>query len=220
MRIGAPNIVSNMLASIQKEIESTYRIECPFLVEDFLLDESHRKDYLSHAPWLAHSQEALLVEQSPEELHVGLLFDSEMLTWSQTQDWNDLETLDVKKIGPLIEGVSHFVYLMWRAHQEQPVTQLELELQAEVDKFIIFSRELSPERADQVHQDLFDEVAWLKSLRNEEKVRYETALKLAARYCRFIQGHFLTPHRAEALFPEIRSFYRMSQTEKIRHIQN
>ena len=35
----------------------------------------------------------------------------------------------------MIEGVSHFVHLSERARTDLPTTQLELELQAEVDKF-------------------------------------------------------------------------------------
>ncbi|MCH7929016.1 MAG: ATP-binding protein [Proteobacteria bacterium] len=35
-----------------------------------------------------------------------------------------------------VEGVSHFVLVAERARRELPVTQLELELQAEIDKFL------------------------------------------------------------------------------------
>ena len=36
-----------------------------------------------------------------------------------------------------VEGVSHFVYLVHRARQERPVSAVELELQAEVDKYLV-----------------------------------------------------------------------------------
>ena len=35
------------------------------------------------------------------------------------------------------EGVSHFVYVAWNAGHDKPVTLLELELQAEVDKYVL-----------------------------------------------------------------------------------
>ena len=35
------------------------------------------------------------------------------------------------------EGVSHFVYVAWNAGFDKPVTLLELELQAEVDKYVL-----------------------------------------------------------------------------------
>jgi hypothetical protein len=37
----------------------------------------------------------------------------------------------------LIEGVSHFLGVAWHATQERPVTCLELELQAEIDKYVL-----------------------------------------------------------------------------------
>jgi len=205
------------LAEIQKEIETTYQIHCPFSVDEFLLDESERENFLGRIPWLAHSQEALLVEQENKDLHVGLLFDSQLLNWSRSQTLKDLALDHLAQAGPLIEGVSHFVYLTWRASQERPVTQLELELQGEVDKFILFSREGSSEQSEKLLQGLFCEVSWLESLAPEEKHRYETAVKMASKYCRFLKTRF--PRQSEGFFPEIRLFYRMSQAEKIRHIQ-
>jgi hypothetical protein len=207
------------LAEIQKEIEATYQIDCPFSVDEFLLDESERESFLGRIPWLAHSQEALLVEQENRDLHVGLLFDSQLLEWSRRQAFKDLAFDSLLQAAPLIEGVSHFVYLIWRASQERPVTQLELELQAEVDKFILFSRESSLAHSEKLLQGLFCDVNWLESLAPEEKHRYETAAKMASKYCRFLKARYLTPRQNEGFFPEIRLFYRMSQAEKIRHIQ-
>jgi len=39
----------------------------------------------------------------------------------------------------LLEGVSHFVYVAERARIDLPATALELELQAEVDKFVLLA---------------------------------------------------------------------------------
>ena len=41
---------------------------------------------------------------------------------------------DLDPLCQIIEGVSHFVYLAERARVDREATQLELELQAEVDK--------------------------------------------------------------------------------------
>ena len=35
-----------------------------------------------------------------------------------------------------LEGVSHFTYYAWNAARDKPVSLFELELQAEVDKFV------------------------------------------------------------------------------------
>ena len=36
-----------------------------------------------------------------------------------------------------LEGVSHFLYLSWNAGHDKPVSLLELEMQAEVDKYVV-----------------------------------------------------------------------------------
>ena len=36
-----------------------------------------------------------------------------------------------------LEGVSHFLYLIWNASFDRSVTLLEMELQAEIDKFVM-----------------------------------------------------------------------------------
>src|SRR5215472_3890111 len=63
----------------------------------------------------------------------------------------------------IIEGVSHFVYLADRARAEREATQLELELQAEVDKFIVLAASMPSldERSSAVLRGrLFDGVTY------------------------------------------------------------
>ena len=48
-----------------------------------------------------------------------------------------------------LEGVSHFVYFAWNAGYDKPVSILELEMQAEIDKYIAtftLLRRQSPQR--------------------------------------------------------------------------
>ena len=47
------------------------------------------------------------------------------------------EESDLDSVCQLIEGVSHFVYVADRARRNLPATQLELELQAEIDKYVL-----------------------------------------------------------------------------------
>ena len=114
----------------------------------------------------------------------------------------------------LAEGVSHFVYVANRARQELPSTQLELELQAEVDKFVLLVLEQVPYdrgEAFEVHARLYERVQFLHAAGTELGDRYRTANDLAARYVRRLMhyGHETT-HAA------LRRFYRAGQAEKIR----
>jgi hypothetical protein len=114
----------------------------------------------------------------------------------------------------LAEGVSHFVYVANRARQELPATQLELELQAEVDKFVLLVLEQIPfDRGDalEVHARLYERVRFLHEPGTLLGDRYRIANDLAARYVRrlMLRDHHTT-HAA------LRRFYRAGQAEKIR----
>jgi hypothetical protein len=209
----------HLLNIIQKELESIYQIACPAQVDEFLLSEENRSQYLKKIPWIAHSDEVLLIEQAEDEIHVGLLLNPKLIDWSKTFRWEDANLSQLNQIAPLIEGVSHFVYLLWRAEREQPVTQLELELQAEVDKFILFSRLTKSKEVEFLIPMLFSKISWLPNLHPTEQARYKIASRLASQYCQYLKTFYLVSHRQDQIYPEIRTFYRMSQLEKIRHIK-
>ncbi len=213
-----------MLGRIQNELERIYGISCSECVEDFLLTETTPSSILPIHPWIHHTEEALLVEQSEDNLDVGLWVKPNLLEWSGQQSWEELWEKDLsedtlQKMGPLIEGVSHFVYLLWKAGRDHCVTQLELELQAEVDKFILFSSGWGKHQSRKVMQILFEEARWIPQLSDGEKERYHTAVKFASQYCESLRENYLN-HSAEELLPELRSFYRMGQSEKIWHIRH
>lgn len=114
----------------------------------------------------------------------------------------------------LAEGVSHFVYVANRARQELPSTQLELELQAEVDKFVLLVIEQVPRdlaEAFAVHARLYQDVRYLHAAGTELGDRYRTANDLAARFARRLMVSGTETTRAT-----LRRFYRAGQAEKIR----
>jgi hypothetical protein len=114
----------------------------------------------------------------------------------------------------LAEGVSHFVYVANRARQELSSTQLELELQAEVDKFVLLVLERVPYdrgEAIEVHSRLYEDVRFLHAAGTELGDRYRTANDLAARFVRRLMGF-----GPQATHTALRRFYRAGQADKIR----
>jgi hypothetical protein len=109
--------------------------------------------------------------------------------------------------------VSHFVYVANRARQELPSTQLELELQAEVDKFVLLVLEQLPyDRGEalEVHEQLYERVRFLHAAGTEQGDRYRVANGLAARFVRRLLGS-----GGSAAHAALRRFYRAGQAEKI-----
>jgi hypothetical protein len=149
----------------------------------------------------AGEREALLLRESEEGLEMALVVPAGAA--NDHDGWLQLA-----------EGVSHFVYVANRARQELPSTQLELELQAEVDKFVLLVLERVPYdrgEAFEVHSRLFERVSYLHDAGTELGDRYRTANDLAARFVRRLMSR-----NAGHTHAALRRFYRAGQTEKIR----
>jgi hypothetical protein len=130
--------------------------------------------------------------------------------------------LDLDTLCQVVEGVSHFVYLAECVRRRRPTTLLELELQAEVDKFVVLAfgplarADLDTVRA--VHASLYERVAYLHDAASEDGERYRLANDLAARLC----ARFRRPQRgqiARSGREALVRFYRHGQQGKIRFAQ-
>ena len=128
----------------------------------------------------------------------------------------------------IVEGVSHFLYVVERARRELPATQLELELQAEVDKYVLLAHgpalaaeplrfELGFEagRSARIRQTLFDRVSYVDPVGTETGDRYRFANDLAAGFAARLEKRFARHGRFEQMRAALRRFYCAGQAEKI-----
>ncbi|HEY2734626.1 MAG TPA: hypothetical protein VGI70_11610 [Polyangiales bacterium] len=167
---------------------------------------------LEHAPNVARfvrdgdsgSREVVLVREAEDTLEIALVLPPESKRIPVGGVLSDVWL-------QVAEGVSHFIYLVERARVHLPVTQLELELQAEVDKFVL-SLDFSPDSARELLVRMFDSPRFLDETGTEAGERYRFAHRLAAR---FVSRVIVANDRARAR-ERLRSFYRAGQTEKIR----
>lgn len=113
----------------------------------------------------------------------------------------------------VLEGVSHFVHLVERVRTNLPTTQLELELQAEVDKFVLLALERGAwERRHlrRVQRRLYHGVRFLHAAGTEAGERYRLAHHLASRLSERLVS--MSPSEVRAY---LRRFYRAGQEGKI-----
>jgi hypothetical protein len=111
----------------------------------------------------------------------------------------------------LLEGVSHFVLLAERIRIGRPTSQLELELQAEVDKLVLILDSIGARaQARHVHHKLYERVSFLHPAGTEQGDRYRLANRLAARFTRRL-AHLTPAAKCERL----RRFYRAELAEKM-----
>jgi hypothetical protein len=201
----------SLLARLQLGLEALYRVETQLAIDAFLIDGEQR-DEMGPA---RGPREQLLLREADGELGMALFVDSAALANLEQND--PAARLDDENFGDFclaVEGVSHFVYVALRAAASRPVSQLELELQAEVDKFVLLVLEQLPYdrgEAFEVHSRLFERVTYLHEAGTELGDRYRTANDLAARFVRR-----LLAYGPETTHATLRRFYRAGQTDKIR----
>jgi hypothetical protein len=122
----------------------------------------------------------------------------------------------------VVEGVSHFVYLAERARRGLPTTQLELELQAEVDKFVVVAEALGRASSDEAERRrlrglraaMFERVRYLHEAHTEPGARYRLANQLAARFIGSMEDAWVCARDALVL-ARLRRFHGAGQREKI-----
>jgi len=180
---------------MQREIERFYRLERAPSVETFL----------RHA---ADGERETVRIRDAEDGAVEI----EVLAPALTDE------PDLDSVCQLIEGVSHFVYVADRARTGLPATQLELELQAEVDKFVllaILADRFDTAAARSIHARLYESVSFCHPEGSEAGDRYRLANDLAARLVRRLQVLYVEKGRDRDLRDALSRFYRMGQTGKI-----
>ncbi len=168
---------------------------------------------------------AVLVQQADDrELQVGVYIGEDTL--SRLNELEGASHFTSEYLGLLctvVEEVSHFAYLFWNASRGKPVTQLELELQGEVDKFITAVLLCARRNHGRVPPALFDQLFGGFETRKEigaaDRARYQEASSFARNYCRSLLRRYLRNARMVDLFAELRQFYRLTQGGKIEHIQ-
>jgi len=199
-----------VLRRLQLGIEALYRVETRLEVETFVIDDEQRRNAgVRRAP-----REQLLLRHEEGELAMGLFVDQAALANLGRHDpARGLHDENFADFCLAVEGVSHFVYVALAAAGQRPVSALELELQAEVDKFVCCL--LVQGRARDLRRRLYGDVSFADDLDHEERERYRTANGEASRYAATLERRYVREDRLDAMLVELRRFYRMALAEKL-----
>jgi len=127
-------MAADTLASLQGALAEIYDLPATPDVAQFLLTDRKQLEFAGARA----SDEQLIVAEHGDTLSLGLFIDARVLERLSRRD--PFDALDQDNLADYLtaaEGVSHFVYVAWSAGFDRPVTLLELELQAEVDKYVL-----------------------------------------------------------------------------------
>ena len=142
-----------------------------------------------------------LFAATDDGMELGLYLDASVL--ERLGRRCPLVALDESNLGDYctaLEGVSHFHYVTWSAGLDRRVSLLELELQAEVDKYASALSLLLAQREGrfpgELFQRLFEGCRLLPHLTAAERERYSEAHRCAARFCERLETRFLRRRQA------------------------
>jgi hypothetical protein len=213
-----------VLNGLQSVLERLYDLRSGHDVYDYLVTDRGVLSQFSPDNDARELDEKLLLAESADGAGVALYLDGALL--KRLELANPVGTLNDENLADYctaLEGVSHFVYSTWRLSADSPVSLLELEIQAEVDKYAVtvflVALQQGGSYPKHVHARLFDRVRFDARLEHAQFERYRTAHTLAARFCRRLERRFVNRGvtRIEALVRELRKFYRLGNREKLRY---
>lgn len=206
-----------MISAVQEHLERIYGIECPARIEAFVIDRA-----LAEQLGAAGEREQLFVQETEDGLDLALYLEPSLLErLGRYPHPSGLMERELDGYCQVAEGVSHFLYLSHSATLERRVSLLELEAQAEVDKFALCLLHRWGDGAlhwaNELIRRLFDTGKLLPSLGPELRHRYEEASRLARHYCERLVGLVKTGD-LERLLRELRYAYRLGAEAKLRYL--
>ena len=208
---------------LQKLLAHLYSIDIDANIADYLVTD---QNFLESMPGgsAKSADEALFLLEEDGVLDISLYLNELLLQrLTRSNPYADLGQTNLDDFCTVLEGVSHFVYVAWNALRDKSVTRLELELQAEIDKYVgtrllIESQSGAGIASDRLVQHLFDDVQYHDWLAADELERYRHANGMGGRYCYNLARRFPGERLTGEMVRELRAFYRMPQPDKFSHM--
>jgi hypothetical protein len=207
------------LGTMQASLADLYGLEVAYDVHDFLITDRRLANALGGG---RDVDEKLLIAEDDGAAEVSLFLCEKLVERLARNDPTaDLNGGNLADFWTAFEGVSHFTYFAFKAARDHRVTLLEMELQAEVDKFVataMLLRRQGESPPPGLHRWLFELPRYDEQLSPSEYERYERANHYAGKYCRRLWPRLKAGYCADDLRRELRHFYRLPREQKIDHI--
>jgi hypothetical protein len=213
-----------LLTQIQRRLANLYEAHTEYDIYDFLITDQRLANAMTPAREVSANDERILIYESHGDLEMSVYVNEQTLNYLHKHDpIEELHEGNINEFLLAVEGVSHFNYLCWNAGHDKPVTLLELELQAEVDKYVTAVDILAHQGVDvplaSFHGRLFGAVRFNDELDNESLCRYRNANHYAGKYCQALRSAYPGQHAEPKFVNELRRFYRLPQNAKINRIE-
>lgn len=215
--------MTTTLVSLQRALADIYDLPATPDVADFLMTD---RAHLAQIAAARATDEQLIVAEDGDTVSLGLFIDATVLARLAERDpYTALTGENLADYLTAAEGVSHFVYVAWNAGHDKPVTLLELELQAEIDKYVLAAWLLREQGAGrfprELHRALFERARIDPDCAGGRAGLYHLASRYAGRFCRRIAARLEGSARSASreLLAELRRFYRLGNARKLAFIE-
>lgn len=215
-----PDPGAGVLLTLQRFIEDLAGIATQLDVSRYVVDPDLRGQLPGAREGLP---EQLFVREHEGELELALYVDPQVVDQLAFDDpHRRLHEGNLASYCIALEGVSHFVFVAYRALLGRPVTPLEMEIQAEVDKFVgawLLLAEQGHDRdaaARQLMRRMFVDYELHDDVPDDHSDRYHTASRAAGRFCEALAGRYGRDRDAARITREVRTYYRKGLAEKLR----
>jgi hypothetical protein len=213
-----------LLRDLQLALSQLYDVELCHDVRDYLVTDQVLLDALTNGSPGREIDEKLIVHEADGAVDLALYLDARVLARLAAADpLQQLSGRNLADFWTVLEGISHFHYLAWNATHDRPVTLLELEMQAEVDKYVstrmLLARQPGAQLGGALLDRLFVETVLAPELDPDERTRYRAASHLAGRYCASLEARFPAERLVPEMVRELRAFYRLPQSAKVSRVR-
>ncbi|MFL5348669.1 MAG: hypothetical protein ACJ8AT_28065 [Hyalangium sp.] len=208
-----------MIGRMQDHLQAIYGFTCEARAETFVVDT----EAAVQLGGTGRAEEELLVSEGEDALELALYLAPSLLDRLKPYEAGPVGYVldgDLDGYCQLAEGVSHFLYVAHTAAHGRALSLLELEAQAEVDKFAVCLLHRWGEGvkawSEELLLRLFDRISYRPSLSSQERWRYEEANRLSRNFCSRMMGH-VGGRRLDRLLSDLRYAYRLGAEAKLRH---
>ena len=215
-----------MFEKTQKLIEEIYGVDSGCNVVDYLIDTENYFKVIGNTEDQSLSKRAeslVIYENDDSDITLGLYIDESVLVRLASSKKKGLTWENISDYCLMVEGISHFIHFIWRVNNQIPTTLLELEMQAEVDKFVICYLQLkgknSFDTSYKLRNILFNQFHYYDNMKENDKGRYQQANDLGHSYCAFLEEKYIKNGKLQEMVEHLRRFYRLWQSDKIKLIK-
>jgi len=210
--------MKSAIRKMDRAIKQLYNLEHDFKAESFLVSNPMTASTGKGAFYIRADEE--------EEVRIGIFLDaqvrnelSDLHRWNPS-DWNQPQ-LGAFTIAA--EEVSHFNYFLHHQLAGRPVSQLEMETQGEVDKFLLtflsgfnlMNEKQLLTKFERLLEQFFERYRLAEHLDEEQCQRYEEANRLAQHFLSKYKAQILDLRKWERTLRLLRRFYRVNLSEKL-----